>query len=67
MKVNPQAQSLLNNTNKDLKAKNPAQQSEQKGAPQADKVQELKQQVASGEYKVDINKTAEAMLHEFIR
>ena len=67
MKVNPQAQSLLHNINKEAKAKDTAAQNESKGSEQTSKVQELKSQVASGEYKIDIEKTAQAMLNEFIR
>jgi anti-sigma28 factor (negative regulator of flagellin synthesis) len=54
------------NNNKDLKLKNDAneQKAEQKAST---KVEALKQLVADGEYKVDLNKTAEAMLNEFIR
>lgn|GEM_PF-6076417 len=66
MKISSQAQSLVMNNNKDLKPKNDAneQKAEQKAST---KVEALKELVANGEYKVDLNKTAEAMLNEFIR
>lgn len=65
MKVSSQAQSLLLN-NKDLKPKASAAQ-EKSDNSKATKVEELKELVAKGEYKVDINKTAQAMLNEFVR
>ncbi len=67
MKVNPQAQSLFLNNNKDLKGKNGVEDHQAKEDSKASKVQELKQQITDGQYKVDVDKTASAMLSEFVR
>lgn len=67
MKVNPQAQSLLTSNSKDLKPKAEAAQQQKSESKATTKVDELKQQVAQGSYRVDVDKTADAMLNEFIR
>lgn len=66
MKVNPQAHSMIMN-NKEFKSKESATAQQNKEASQAPKVEELKELVAKGEYKIDLDQTATAMINEFVR
>jgi len=67
LKIDSQVQSLIVNNSKDLKPRQEAVKNENKNAEGNTKVEELKKLIAEGKYKIDIDKTAEAMLYEFIR
>jgi len=53
--------------NKDLKPRQEAVKSENQNAEGSTKIEEIKKLIAEGGYKIDIDKTAQAMVNEFIR
>jgi len=67
LKINSQAQSLVMANNKDLKPRQEAVKSENQNAEGSTKIEEIKKLIAEGGYKIDIDKTAQAMVNEFIR
>lgn len=53
--------------NKDLKPRQEAVKSENQNAEGSTKVDEIKKLIAEGGYKIDLDKTAQAMTNEFVR
>ena len=64
MKVNSQTSNLLLNSNKDLKSNLATKKGD--GKPLT-KVESLKSQIESEDYKIDLNKVANEILNELIR
>ena len=53
--------------NKDLKPRQEAVKSENQSAENSTRVDEIKKLIAEGGYKIDLDKTAKAMVDEFVR